>query len=175
MVGARHGCLRTPSTTTDANLDCAFVENAFFTRILDSEKSTEYNWVNGQTWPAKTPPPSTSWQMTRPPLSLWRLQLQPSLWQTGPQACLAPVLSCCVCFKFSILPSQLVDMTWRAMLYDWCRVKMVLDFCWDTRQAVASLLRRFDVCAVLRRGERTSFFLLGIDSLTKDVSLDDRF
>ena len=32
---------RTPSTTTDANLDCAFVENALFTSILYFEKSTE--------------------------------------------------------------------------------------------------------------------------------------
>ena len=28
--GARHEGPRTPSTTTDANLDCAFVENALF-------------------------------------------------------------------------------------------------------------------------------------------------
>ena len=40
---ARRGGPRTPSTTTDANLDCAFVENALFTPILDFEKSTEYN------------------------------------------------------------------------------------------------------------------------------------
>ena len=28
MWGARHGGPRTPTRTTDANLDCAFVENA---------------------------------------------------------------------------------------------------------------------------------------------------
>ena len=32
---------RTPSTATDANHDCAFVENAFFALILDGEMSTE--------------------------------------------------------------------------------------------------------------------------------------
>ena len=40
---AMRGGPRTPSTTTDANLDCAFVENALFTLILNCEKSTEYN------------------------------------------------------------------------------------------------------------------------------------
>ena len=38
---ARLGDPRTLSTTTDANLDCAFVEKALFTPILDCEKSTE--------------------------------------------------------------------------------------------------------------------------------------
>ena len=40
---ARRGGPRTPSTITDANLDCAFVENALFTPILDFEKLTEQN------------------------------------------------------------------------------------------------------------------------------------
>ena len=40
MFHARRGGPRTPSTTADANLDCAFVENALFTQILDFEKST---------------------------------------------------------------------------------------------------------------------------------------
>ena len=39
----RHGGPRTPSRTTD--LDCAFVENAHFTPILDCEMSTEYYGV----------------------------------------------------------------------------------------------------------------------------------
>ena len=34
MCRARRRGPSEPSTTTDANLDCAFVENAFFTRIL---------------------------------------------------------------------------------------------------------------------------------------------
>ena len=38
---ARRGGLRTPSTTADANLDCAFVENALITPVLDFETSTE--------------------------------------------------------------------------------------------------------------------------------------
>ena len=32
---------RTLSKTTDANLNCLFVENAFFTPILDCEKASE--------------------------------------------------------------------------------------------------------------------------------------
>ena len=46
---ARRGGPRTPSTTTDANLDCAFVENALFTPILDWDKTTEYDSVSDQT------------------------------------------------------------------------------------------------------------------------------
>ena len=37
----RRGGPRTPSTTTDGNLDCALVETHFFTSILDCEMSTE--------------------------------------------------------------------------------------------------------------------------------------
>ena len=40
---ARRRGPRTLSTTADANLDCAFVENELFPPILDCEKSTEYN------------------------------------------------------------------------------------------------------------------------------------
>ena len=35
-------------TTADANLNCAFGENALFTPILDCEKLTEYNLVIDQ-------------------------------------------------------------------------------------------------------------------------------
>ena len=48
MCRARGGGPRTPSTT-DANLDCAFVENPLFTSILDFAKSTEKNRVSDQT------------------------------------------------------------------------------------------------------------------------------
>ena len=48
---AGRGGTTTLSTTTDANLDWAFVENTlFYAQILDCEKSTEYNWVSDQTW-----------------------------------------------------------------------------------------------------------------------------
>ena len=47
---ARRGGPRTPSTTTDANLDCELLKTHFFTPILDCEKSVEYNWVRDQTW-----------------------------------------------------------------------------------------------------------------------------
>ena len=40
---ARRAGPRTPSTTTDANLDCAFVENALFTPILGRDKSRKLN------------------------------------------------------------------------------------------------------------------------------------
>ena len=56
MCLARRGGLRTPSTT-DANLDCAFVENALFTPILDFEKSTGYNSVSDQTSKLRLSPP----------------------------------------------------------------------------------------------------------------------
>ena len=42
--GHCHGAVlgaETPSITTDANLDCAFVEKTLFTPMLDCEKSTE--------------------------------------------------------------------------------------------------------------------------------------
>ena len=42
MWRARRGGPRTPSPTTDANLDCAFVQNALVSPILDFEKSTEH-------------------------------------------------------------------------------------------------------------------------------------
>ena len=41
MWRARRGSPRTTSTTTDANIDCAFLEMHLFSPILDCEKSTE--------------------------------------------------------------------------------------------------------------------------------------
>ena len=41
---------RTPSITTDANLDCAFVENALFTPLVDCENSIEQSKVSDQTF-----------------------------------------------------------------------------------------------------------------------------
>ena len=45
MWRARRGGPRTPPETADANLDCAFVENALFTPFLDCEKSIRIELV----------------------------------------------------------------------------------------------------------------------------------
>ena len=56
MCHARRVGPRTPSTTTDTNLDCAFVENALFSFILKSQQNrielvtrpdTDQNATNG--------------------------------------------------------------------------------------------------------------------------------
>ena len=41
MCRARCGGPRTPSTTTDANLDCGFVEDGFFTATLEEQNRNE--------------------------------------------------------------------------------------------------------------------------------------
>ena len=52
MCRARREGLRTLSATADANLGCAFVENALFYTILDCEKSTQ-NIIELVTIPAR--------------------------------------------------------------------------------------------------------------------------
>ena len=73
MCHARRGGPRTPSTTTDANLDCVFVENALFLHrsLIEKSQQNRIELVTRTTQPQQLSLRPTSPGTPRGPTLLW--------------------------------------------------------------------------------------------------------